>query len=64
MGNVQRRNRSLSNEAMALKQSPSNFKNRKLSSGDYQSRKDQILMKLKQAYEIKMNNMPLYTNLN
>ena len=46
-----------------MKGSPSNFKNRKLSANDYQTRKDEILRKLKNAYEIKMNNQPMFMNM-
>ena len=52
---MQRRGRSMSNE-----RTPKSMK-RMLSSSEYNSRKDKILNDLKQTYEIKMNNQPLYT---
>jgi hypothetical protein len=46
-----------------MRQGSPSLKNRKRTSSDYQSRKDQVLKQLKLQYEIKMSNQPIFTNI-
>lgn len=61
--NTVNRQRTLSSENIGMRQGSPALKNRKGGSSDYQTRKDQILKQLKLAYEIKMNNQPIFTNM-